>query len=825
MHSKRAVDIIVTLIISAVALWIGTFLSGLTVRAQQTVTPRSDSVHALWVVGADAMVKIASADGTVVFAIPGAPDVHTVAVDARRGVLWAYGDSTLLAYSFNGTFVRSVPISQPNGHSALAVNADDGTVWLGINKALLHLDAQGHVLRTIPLAENVQALALDTTAARLWVGTQRTVSAYNDAGSLVASIQLGTNPGVQDIALDVASGALWIALQKTVRLYEANGVLQWETAIATLQHLASAGQSAVWIATDKNLLRMDQSGRLLFTLQPLAGSDTIVALVADPADRSAWVAGHKALTQVSAQGLLLQHLEFNGSDPTLRLDGTIQAVTLYADVIPPNLVFTAPNDDSLLNTNTPALKVQYSDVGSGVDAATLRLQANGQALQVTCTRSDSSATCQPTAALAEGRTTLTATVADYAGNISKPATVSFTVDTIPPRITLDAPRDGMLTNQAQQTFIGSLSEAGRLTLNGAPVSVGSNNAFSYGPVLLQEGLNTFVLIATDAAGNSSQLSLRMTLDTVPPATVNPQQVQVSSVAGGQIRVSAGVGSVEAGVQVKITNTRTGQIVTVLAAADGSFTATLAAQSGDTLSFIATDAASNTSAPSTVKVGSTLAPPLDRTAATDLVSATAFLYTGSQPVQPGVAAGTIVPQRTAVLRGQVRTRDGAPLAGVTITIVGHREYGSTLTRADGLFDMVVNGGGFLTVRYEKAPYLPVQRQVQTPWQDYVWLPEVVMLPYDAQRTTIDLTAATGIQVAQGSVQTDADGTRQATLLFTPGTQATMVLPDGSSRALTTVGVRATEYTVGPNGLAAMPAALPPTSAYSYAVELSADEAMA
>lgn len=183
MHSKRAVDIIVTLIISAVVLWIGTFLSGLTVRAQQTVTPRSDSVHALWVLGADEMVKIASADGTVVFAIPGAPDVRTVAVDARRGVLWAYGDSTLLAYSFNGTFVRSVPISQPNGHSALAVNADDGTVWLGINKALLHLDAQGHVLRTIPLAENVQALALDTTAARLWVGTQRTVQRASITGS------------------------------------------------------------------------------------------------------------------------------------------------------------------------------------------------------------------------------------------------------------------------------------------------------------------------------------------------------------------------------------------------------------------------------------------------------------------------------------------------------------------------------------------------------------------------------------------------------------------------------------------------------------------
>src|SRR5205085_1266161 len=41
----------------------------------------------------------------------------------------------------------------------------------------------------------------------------------------------------------------------------------------------------------------------------------------------------------------------------------------------------------------------------------------------------------------------------------------------------------------------------------------------------------------------------------------------------------------------------------------------------------------------------------------------------------------------------------------------------------------------------------------------------------------------------------------------------------------ISVRATEFTVGPNGPAAMPGALPATSAYTYCVELSADEAMA
>jgi hypothetical protein len=43
-------------------------------------------------------------------------------------------------------------------------------------------------------------------------------------------------------------------------------------------------------------------------------------------------------------------------------------------------------------------------------------------------------------------------------------------------------------------------------------------------------------------------------------------------------------------------------------------------------------------------------------------------------------------------------------------------------------------------------------------------------------------------------------------------------------ITDLSVRATEYTVGENGPAAMPGELPLNSAYTYAVELSIDEAM-
>ncbi|MGZ8237201.1 MAG: PKD domain-containing protein, partial [Methylobacter sp.] len=220
----------------------------------------------------------------------------------------------------------------------------------------------------------------------------------------------------------------------------------------------------------------------------------------------------------------------------------------------------------------------------------------------------------------------------------------------------------------------------------------------------------------------------------------------------------------------------------------------------------------------------IAPKINVTVATTVSAATEFLYSGGNPIQTGVADGTIDAKRVAVIRGKVLDKQNTPLPGVTITLYNHPELGQTLSRADGLFDLAVNGGGQLIVDYRKSGYLPVQRQVQTPWQDFVVAENVVMLALDTQVTAIDLSTAAR-QSAQGSVMTDADGSRQATLLFPAGTQATMTLPDGSQQALAALHVRTTEYTAGENGPKAMPGPLPPASGYTYAVELSADEALA
>lgn len=143
---------------------------------------------------------------------------------------------------------------------------------------------------------------------------------------------------------------------------------------------------------------------------------------------------------------------------------------------------------------------------------------------------------------------------------------------------------------------------------------------------------------------------------------------------------------------------------------------------------------------------TVAPPVDPTVATTTFAATAFLYTGAHPIQTGVAPGTIEAKRAAVLRGRVLDKQNNPLPGVAITVLNHPEFGQTLSRTDGGFDLAVNGGGYLTLNYQRAGYLPAQRQVNVPWQDFVVVEEVVLITKDAKVTALNLTNATTMQAA-------------------------------------------------------------------------------
>src|SRR5678809_313403 len=212
--------------------------------------------------------------------------------------------------------------------------------------------------------------------------------------------------------------------------------------------------------------------------------------------------------------------------------------------------------------------------------------------------------------------------------------------------------------------------------------------------------------------------------------------------------------------------------------------------------------------------STVASPINPLVATTFGDATAFLFAGPNPIQTGVAAGAIDRVRASVLRGRVTNRQGAPLGGVTIGVLQHPEFGQTLTRADGAFDIAVNGGGVVTLSYAKTGFLSVQRQAVAPRQDYRDLNDVVLIPVDTAAAHVDFSSP--IQVARGSAQSDTLGVRRMTVLFAQGTHAAMTLPGGTTQPLSSLTVRATEYTVGATGPAAVASSTLNSAAYVYAL---------
>uniref|UniRef100_A0A8C2JIV7 Teneurin-2 n=1 Tax=Cyprinus carpio TaxID=7962 RepID=A0A8C2JIV7_CYPCA len=92
---------------------------------------------------------------------------------------------------------------------------------------------------------------------------------------------------------------------------------------------------------------------------------------------------------------------------------------------------------------------------------------------------------------------------------------------------------------------------------------------------------------------------------------------------------------------------------------------------------------------------------------------------------------------SLIRGQVLTSDGTPLVGVNVTFVKYPHYGHTMTRQDGTFDLVANGGGSLTLRFERAPFLSQERTVWLPWNRFYAMDTVVLQTQEKTPARCDL----------------------------------------------------------------------------------------
>lgn len=402
-------------------------------------------------------------------------------------------------------------------------------------------------------------------------------------------------------------------------------------------------------------------------------------------------------------------------------------------------------------------------------------------------------------------------------------------DFLPPVVTIESPLDGAVFTDSPIHVVGTVADESpivALSIDGLALPAGPSFAAAIDLVV---GANGVAVTATDAAGNVGSASLTVTLDPSGPLAVSIESPRDGSATSEPTVVVSGTVSNEHatvevnGVPAAVGGTTYSTLVSL--ATGANLIRAVAARAADVAVAEVIVVRDGAATPPPPPDPSTTAPAVDATVATSFAQATAFLYSGPDAVQTGVEPETIDPLRAGVIRGRALTRGGDPLPSAAVSVVGRAELGGTLTRADGQFDLVVNGGGALTLRFEREGYVGIFRTVEVPWREFAVLDDLVMVPRDPRATVVDLSSPAPVQVVEGATVTDALGTRQPTLLFTAGTSASATLADGSSQPLSTLSLHVTELSVGASALAAAPATIPPGADPTFLFEISAEEAEA
>ncbi|MBI2787228.1 MAG: hypothetical protein HYX59_00970 [Elusimicrobia bacterium] len=222
---------------------------------------------------------------------------------------------------------------------------------------------------------------------------------------------------------------------------------------------------------------------------------------------------------------------------------TVSINVLLFDATPPALALS-PVNGSTITTTTPTLVASYSDLGRGVDPASVRLDLDGQDLTSSATIIASSASFTPGAAFAQGTHTVTASVSDLAGNAAS-ASSTFFIDSLPPLTTLlinglaAGSTNLIIASTDIVSFTASDSGAGvletRYSVDGAAEAVFATAFF------LSPGSHALIFRSSDRAGNQEAAKTVSVIVTSPSSDTMPPLVRLDYPGASGLGVEQAIG--------------------------------------------------------------------------------------------------------------------------------------------------------------------------------------------------------------------------------------------------------------------------------------------
>lgn len=213
------------------------------------------------------------------------------------------------------------------------------------------------------------------------------------------------------------------------------------------------------------------------------------------------------------------------------------------DQTQPTLAITAPVG-SIVDEREPSIVIIYADTIAGIDESSLQLLLDGADITFGCdTVTATGATCIPPV-LDAGAYLLSATIADFAGNIAS-AQASFELtltnpDDVPPTLAIEQPAGGIVTDPRPAVAL-SYSDAGSgIDTESLAVSIdGDEQECAVTPttascvaLTLGAGAHSLQVSIRDLAGNLATASLSFQVD--PPADTLAPVVSILAPTPGTV---------------------------------------------------------------------------------------------------------------------------------------------------------------------------------------------------------------------------------------------------------------------------------------------------
>lgn len=248
------------------------------------------------------------------------------------------------------------------------------------------------------------------------------------------------------------------------------------------------------------------------------------ATVTAPSSSSYPLSGHYYPVSVTATDDAGNSTTVDDTDATLGESLRLQVKEHVAPVI----TIVSPTSGSYIISNQPTIQWTVTDDDSGVDESSISITLDGTEYTTGITKTaitgGFSCSFTPASALDDGSHTASFAADDNDGNSATAKTTTFTIDTVPPVLSVTAPEDGAKTNVAALTVTGVTNDvtSSPVTLTvqlnsgtAEEVTVGQDGSFSKA-LTLATGENTITVVATDMAGKSSTVTRTVTLDQSAP---------------------------------------------------------------------------------------------------------------------------------------------------------------------------------------------------------------------------------------------------------------------------------------------------------------------